>query len=113
MMWGSPISTANGYSEPTYGFDLSIKKDLFKDKSASVSLSMNDVLRTRVYKTHSSVDLSKNIYSVQDNERFRDPQVVRLSLNWRFGKFDASLFKRKNMRADQQNMQNGMEGMQQ
>ena len=26
----------------------------------------------------------------------RDPQIVRLNLNWRFGKFDVSLFKRKN-----------------
>ncbi len=111
-MWGGPISTANGYSDPNYGFDLSVKKDFFKDKSGSLTLSMNDVFATRVYRTHSRADNSKDIYSIQDNERFRDPQVVRLSFNWRFGKFDASLFKRKNMKSGQQDMQGGMEGMQ-
>lgn len=113
MMWGGPMSTANGYSDPTWGIDISVKKDLFKDRSASITLSMNDVFATRVYRTHSRADFSKNVYSVQDNERFRNPQVVRLALNWRFGKFDASLFKRKNMRAEQQGMQSGMEGIQQ
>lgn len=113
MMWGGPMSTANGYSDPTYGFDLSVKKDLFKDRSASISLSMNDIFATRVFSTHSRADFSKTVYSIQDNERFRNPQVVRLSLNWRFGKMDTSLFKRKNMKAEQQGMQSGMEGMQQ
>ncbi len=113
MMWGGPMSTANGYSDPTYGFDFSVKKDLFKDRSASISLSMNDIFATRVFSTHSRADFSKTVYSIQDNERFRNPQVVRLSLNWRFGKMDTSLFKRKNMKAEQQGMQSGMEGMQQ
>lgn len=112
MHGGGPMSTANGYSDPVWGVDIAIKKDLFKDRSASITLSMNDVLASRVYRTHSRSDFSKNIYSVQDNERFRNAQVVRLAFNWRFGKFDASLFKRKNMRAEQQGMQSGMEGMQ-
>lgn len=112
MMWGGPISTANGYSDPTYGFDLSIKKDFFKDRSGSLTLSMNDIFATRVYRTHSRSDNGKDIYSIQDNERFRDPQVLRLSFNWRFGKFDTSLFKRKNMQGEQQGMQSGMEGIQ-
>lgn len=113
MYGGGNLSTANGYTEPVYGIDLAIKKDFLKDKSASVSLSMNDILRTKVYRTHSRADFSKTIYSIQDNERRRDPQVLRLTLNWRFGKFDASLFKRKNMRAEQEGMQSGMEGIQQ
>ncbi len=113
MYGGGNLSTANGYTEPVYGFDLAIKKDFLKDKSASISLSMNDILKTKVYRTHSRSDFSKTIYSVQDNERIRDPQVLRLNLNWRFGKFDTSLFKRKNMRAEQDGMQSGMEGMQQ
>jgi hypothetical protein len=32
--------------------------------------------------------------------RRRDPRVVRLNFNWRFGKMDASLFKRKNNRSE-------------
>lgn len=94
---GGDLSTANGYSLPEYGFDAAIKKDFLKDKSLSVSLSMNDLFRTRISKTHSESSLSKNIYSVQDIERQRDPQRLRLNLSWRFGKADFSLFKRKNM----------------
>lgn len=111
MYGGGNLSTANGYTEPVYGFDLAIKKDFLKDKSASISLSMNDILRTKVYRTHSRADFSNTIYSIQDNERRRDAQLLRLNLNWRFGKFDASLFKRKNMKAEQEGMQSGMEGM--
>jgi outer membrane receptor protein involved in Fe transport len=113
MYGGGSLSTANGYTDPVYGFDLAIKKDFLKDKSASISLSMNDILRTKVYKVHSRNDFSNTIYTVQDNDRRRDPQVVRLNLNWRFGKFDVSLFKRKNLKAEQEGMQSGMEGIQQ
>ena len=35
-------------------------------------------------------------YFTQDYTRLRDPQMLRLSLSWNFGKIDASLFKRKN-----------------
>jgi len=112
MFGGGNLSTANGYTDPVYGFDIAIKKDFLKDKSASVSVSMNDFLKTRVYKVHSRSDFSPNIYSVQENERRRDPQIVRLNFNWRFGKFDVSLFKRKNLKADQEGLQNGMQGIQ-
>ena len=94
---GGNLSTANGYSLPVYGFDAAVKKDFLKDKSLSLSLSMNDIFRTRITKIHSESNLSNTIYSVQDLERQRDPQRLRLNLSWRFGKADASLFKRKNM----------------
>ncbi len=110
-MFGGNLSTANGYTDPVYGFDIAIKKDFLKDKSASVSVSMNDVLKTKVYKVHSQANISSTFYSIQENERRRDPQIVRLSLNWRFGKFDASIFKRKNLKAEQEGMQNGMQGI--
>jgi hypothetical protein len=98
---GGNLSTANGYSEPIYGFDAALKKDFLKDKSLSVSASINDIFRTRITKIHSESSLSDNIFSVQDIERQRDPQRVRLNLSWRFGKADVSIFKRKNMN-DQQ-----------
>lgn len=113
MFGGGGLSTANGYTDPVYGFDLAIKKDFLKDKSASISISMNDILRTKEYRTHSRNDFSNNIYTVQDNYRSRDPQIIRVNLNWRFGKFDVSLFKRKNLKAEQEGMQSGMEGIQQ
>ncbi|MEO7960009.1 MAG: outer membrane beta-barrel family protein [Ginsengibacter sp.] len=110
---GGNLSTANGYTDPVYGIDIAVKKDFLKDKRASVSLSMNDIFRTRTYTTHSESYFSKTVYSTQDNERLRDPQMVRLNLNWRFGKFDVSLFKRKNLKGEQEGMQNGMQGVNQ
>ena len=94
---GGNLATANGYALPVYGFDAAVKKDFLKDKSLSVSLSMNDIFNTRVTKVHSVSTSSKDIYSVQDIRRQRDPQQLRLNVSWRFGKMDVSLFKRKNM----------------
>ena len=108
---GGNLATANGYTDPVYGFDIALKKDFLKDKAASLTLSMNDIFRTRVYRTHSTSNFSSTVYSTQDNERRRDPQIVRLNFNWRFGKFDVSLFKRKNLKAEQEGMQNGMQGV--
>ncbi|MEO6639462.1 MAG: TonB-dependent receptor [Ginsengibacter sp.] len=109
---GGDLANANGYTDPVYGFDLALKKDFLKDKTASLSLSMNDIFRTKVYRTHSESYFSKTVYTIQDNNRRRDPQQVRLSFNWRFGKFDVGLFKRKNMKGEQEGMQNGMQGVQ-
>ncbi|MEO8962465.1 MAG: TonB-dependent receptor [Ginsengibacter sp.] len=98
---GGNLSTANGYSLPIYGIDAAVRKDFLKDKSLSLSLSVNDLFRTRITKIHSESTLTNKIFSVQDIERQRDAQKVRLNLSWRFGKADISLFKRKNMREDQ------------
>lgn len=108
---GGDLSTANGYTDPVYGFDIAIKKEFLKDKAASLSLSMNDIFRTKIYRTHAESNFSKTVYTIQDNERRRDPQIVRLNFNWRFGKFDVSLFKRKNVKGEQEGMQNGMQGV--
>jgi outer membrane receptor protein involved in Fe transport len=99
---GGNLATANGYALPIWGFDAAVKKDFLKDKSLSVSLSMNDIFNTRVTKVHSESTSSKNIYSIQDIRRQRDPQQVRLNVSWRFGKMDVSLFKRKNMNQGEQ-----------
>jgi len=86
-----------GYIDPRYSLDAAIKKDWSwkNGKTLSITLSMNDFLRTQVYKTYSESD-----YFNQLSERRRDPQILRLNVNYRFGKFDASLFKRKNTKAD-------------
>jgi len=72
-----------------------------KNNAASLTLSFNDIFRSRVYGSH-----AESIYFIQDNSRRRDPQVVRLNFNWRFGKFDVALFKRKNLKGEMENMQN-------
>ena len=77
-----------------------------KNKAASLTLQMNDVFRTKIYATH-----SESQYFVQDNSRRRDPQVLRLNFNYRFGKMDISLFKKKSMRSEMDSMQNAQQGM--
>jgi outer membrane receptor protein involved in Fe transport len=105
-MFGGTQVGAQGYIKPNYGVDIAIKKDFLKNNAASLTLQMNDIFRTKLYSTH-----SESQYFVQDNERRRDPQVLRLNFNYRFGKIDVSLFKKKNMRGEMESIQNGQQGM--
>jgi outer membrane receptor protein involved in Fe transport len=98
--FGQTQTTAQGFIRPNYGVDAALRFEFLKNKTASLSLSMNDILRTR----RSDV-FSESVFFTQNTFRRRDPQILRLNFNWRFGKFDASLFKRKNIRG-------GMEGLQ-
>jgi outer membrane receptor protein involved in Fe transport len=93
--WGGTDNTVQGYVKPTYALDLSIKKEFLKNKNMSLTISMQDVLRTRVQYTHSETDLF-----IQDTFRRRDWQVLRVQFGWKFGKVDSSVFKRKNMKQD-------------
>jgi hypothetical protein len=104
MFGGGASSSSQGYVRPNYGMDIAIRYEFLKNKAASFSLNMNDVFRTRRSDVH-----SESSFFQQDAFRRRDPQVLRLNFNWRFGKFDASLFKRKNMK--NQGEGGGMEGM--
>jgi outer membrane receptor protein involved in Fe transport len=92
---GGAQATAQGYINPRYAFDIALRKDwTWKGgNSGSLTLSMNDFLRTQLYSTYSESD-----FLVQTSERRRDPQVLRLNFNYRFGKFDVNLFKRKSSR---------------
>ena len=94
---------AQGYTKPTGGVDAAIRYEFLKNRTASLTLSVNDIFRTRVNDVYTT---SPGI--TQDYARRRDPQFFRLQFNYRFGKFDMQLFKRKNMRGEQ----NSMEGMQ-
>lgn len=110
MNWGGGPTSAgsNGFVNPNYGMDISVRKDIIKNKNGqgyagSLTLSMSDVFRTRLYDATTSSD-----FFVQNVTRRRDPQVLRLQFNWRFGKMDASLFKRKNMKGEAEGMREGM-----
>ena len=107
MFGGGSQATAQGYILPRYGFDAAIRKDwTWKNgQSGSLTLSMNDIFKTQVSKTY-----SESTYFTQNSERRRDAQVFRLNFSYRFGKFDLTLFKRKNTKADQSG---GMEMMNQ
>jgi hypothetical protein len=72
-----------------------VRFDFLKDRAASLSLSVNDLFKTRKFDSHSEAP-----GFLQDVMRKRDQQIFRLNFNWRFGKYDASLFKRKNTRAE-------------
>jgi ferric enterobactin receptor len=106
-MGGPPMmqsqSASQGYIKPSWGMDLAVKKSFLKNNAASVSLSINDIFKTRISSQYSS-----SSYFVQDYSRLRDPQMVRLNLSYRFGKIDASLFKRKSSKGEQ----NATEGIQ-
>jgi len=110
-MGGSAAAGSNGFVNPNYGMDLSVRRDIIKNKTGqgyagSLTLSMNDIFRTRIYDATTNSD-----FFVQNLTRRRDPQVLRLQFNWRFGKMDASLFKRKNMKGEMEGMREGMNGM--
>lgn len=107
MFGGGPQSTSQGYNFPRYGVDMAIRKEwTWKNgKSAFLSLGMNDIFRTQLFETY-----SESVYFNQTSSRRRDPQVLRLNFSYRFGKFDATLFKRKNNKAD---TGSGMDMMQQ
>ncbi|MFT3701625.1 MAG: TonB-dependent receptor [Agriterribacter sp.] len=91
--FGGATGASQGYINPSYGVDLAIRKEFLKDKKAAITLAVNDIFRTRVYSAH-----SENSVFIQDIYRRRDWQVFRLNFSYRFGKFDVSLFKRKNNR---------------
>jgi len=106
--WGGFVqTTAQGYVNPNYGVDIAIRKEFLKERRGSFTVSMNDLLRTRVYSTY-----SESPYFTQEFSRRRDWQVLRVNFSYRFGKFDVSLFKRRNNGSGMDGMQEGM-GMQQ
>ena len=107
MMMGGPSSSANGYVRSNYYADMGIKYEFLKNKAASISLNMSDVFATRRSYTH-----SESQYFIQDVYRQRDQQLLRLNFNWRFGKFDPNLFKRKNMKGERESMNTCGDGMQ-
>lgn len=96
-MFGQATSS-QGYVRANYFVDAGLRYEFMKNKQASFSLNINDIFRTRRSDIH-----SESPYFSQDVFRRRDPQILRLSFNWRFGKFDPNLFKRKN----QKNQDNG------
>lgn len=95
MFGGGGATAAQGYIRPTYGVDAAIRFDFMKNKAASLSLNVNDIFKTRRYNAH-----SQSGFFVQDIYRTRDARIFRLNFNYRFGKFDATLFKRKNTKAE-------------
>ncbi|MBS1949092.1 MAG: TonB-dependent receptor [Bacteroidetes bacterium] len=109
QMGGPPMmqsqSSSQGYIRAFYSVDAAVSRSFLKNDAATVSLSISDIFRSRRSDQH-----SVSQFFVQDYDRLRDPQLLRLNFSYRFGKMDVSLFKRKNN--NMSNMDTG-QGMQQ
>ncbi len=104
-MFGGQSSNTQGYIKANWGVDIAIRKDLGKERKATISMNINDIFRTKVNWVVSQTD-----FFFQDAWRRRDPQVFRFNFSYRFGKIDASLFKRKNLKAEGEGMRGAMDG---
>lgn len=101
---GGTTNTAQGYTTPVWYVDASLRKD-FWNKKASITASIQDIFRSRKTGSHTESTLF-----TQDSWRRRDSQLVRVNFSYRFGKFDVSLFKRKNNRTESDGMDSGFGG---
>ena len=82
-------SASQGYIKSFYSVDFAVKKSFLNNK-VSATFSINDIFRSRIQDQY-----SYSTYFVQEYSRLRDPQMMRLTFAYSFGKIDASLFKRK------------------
>ncbi|PSL19917.1 TonB-dependent receptor [Chitinophaga ginsengisoli] len=97
-------SSSQGYIRSFYGIDLALKKSFLKTKALSATIGVSDIFRTR--KTD---QYSYSAYFTQNYTRLRNPQMIRLNIAYRFGKIDASLFKRKSQGSGNQGMMDGIQ----
>jgi len=96
---GAAGATAQGYSLPVYYVDAGMKYDFLKDRKATITLNGADILKSRIVQTY-----SESTYFTQNTSRYRDQLFFRLIFSYRFGKFDTSLFKRKNNKVNTDGM---------
>ena len=92
--WRGVTNSAQGYTLGRGYVDFAVRKDLFKRKG-NLTVSIQDIFATRKSGSHSESE-----FFIQDSWRIRNPQTVRVSFSYRFGKQDMSLFKRKNNRVN-------------
>ncbi|HXB12051.1 MAG TPA: outer membrane beta-barrel family protein [Bacteroidia bacterium] len=95
--YGGITPSAQGYVLPNYWLDAAVKMDFLKNKKASVTVNVKDIFGTAYNKTTllaTSPEGSPLYY--QTTSRHRDPQFISLTLSYKFGQTDLSLFKKKN-----------------
>jgi outer membrane receptor protein involved in Fe transport len=83
-------SSAQGTIKGFSTVDVAVKKEFLKNKAAAVTLSLSDIFNTRQYELN---QVSPEF--AQDYIRKRESRILKLNFSYRFGKFDASLFKKK------------------
>lgn len=92
-MGGGSFSTAQGYNREYYEINLALRYSFLKNNAASLTFTVDDVFKTRV-----NGNFAQSAFFVQEVIRTRDQRFFKLNFTYRFGKFDSSLFRRKNNR---------------
>ena len=93
-------SSSQGYIEPFFGVDMAVKKSFLKKDIASLTLSANDIFRTRGNTIITNGDgFSQSYY------RLNNPQMLKLNFSIRFGQMDPKMFKKNNNSSGMENMQ--------
>ena len=90
----APRIIAQGKTKEVYSVDFSLNKEIYK--ILVFNFTINDIFNTRRFGTIYSSD-----YFIQDLTRRRDTRFFRIGVTFRFGEMDASIFKRKPKRPDQ------------
>lgn len=85
----SPEVIPQGRRKEQYSVDFALRKDMFKDKSGTLTFSINDVFNTNRFGTIYDTD---NFY--QDSYRRWNVRSFRLTFSYKFGNSNFSLFKR-------------------
>lgn len=83
-----PRIQPQGRTLAQYGVDVSVNREFSKQWSAN--LNVNDVFYTRRW---GNILDTPNVY--QENFRRREQRFIRLTLTWKFGERDATIFKRR------------------
>lgn len=100
-------SSSQGYVKSNYGVDLALQKSFLKNNAATLTLSVNDMFKTRSYSQY-----SESNFFIQNSYRINDAPMFKLNFSYKFGQMDASLMKRKNMKGESEGMQGAMQGAQ-
>jgi outer membrane receptor protein involved in Fe transport len=94
-------SSSQGYINPFYGVDIAFKKSFLKNDLATVTLSFNDLFRTR-----GNTQILNGDGFTQTYYRLNNPQNIRLNLSFRFGQMTNNMFKKNSDSGmDNSNMQ--------
>jgi iron complex outermembrane recepter protein len=97
----APRIIPQGTTKDVYSIDLSLNKEIVK--TLSVNVTLNDVFNTRRFGTYYESESF-----TQDLSRRRETRFLRVSVSWRFGEMDASIFRKR--KASRDNPGGGMEG---
>jgi hypothetical protein len=95
--YGGITPSAQGYVLPNYWVDAAIKWEFLKNRKASLTFNVRDVLATNDSRTTllATSPIGEPLYYSTSSRR-RDPRFFSINFSYRFGQTDFSIFKRKN-----------------